>query len=137
MSEQNRLVFEKFMAALNEKDMSAMESLIDDDFVDNDAMPGMPSGKAGMVGMMQMFVTAFPDLNIVVDQYVSEGDLVVAIMTTSSGTQSGEFMGMPSSGKSFSVREIHVAKIVNGKMVEHWGVGNDMSMMQQLGAIPE
>ena len=137
MSEQNRLVFEKMMAALNGKDISALEALIDDDFVDNDAMPGMPPGKAGMVGMMQMFVSAFSDLHVVVDQYVSEGDLVVAIMTTSSGTQSGEFMGMPTSGKSFSVREIHVAKIVNGKMVEHWGVGNDMSMMQQLGAIPE
>ena len=85
---------------------------------------------------MQMFIAAFPDLHIVVDQYVSEGDLVVAIMTTS-GTQSGEFMGMAPSGKKFSVREIHVAKIVNGKWVEHWCVGNDMSMMQQLGAIPE
>ena len=136
MSEQNRLVFEKFMAALNGKDISAMEALIDDDFVDNDAMPGMPPGKAGMVGMMQMFVSAFSDLHVVVDQYVSEGDLVVGIMTTS-GTQSGEFMGMPPSGKNFSVREIHVAKIVNGKMIEHWGLGNDMSMMQQLGAIPE
>jgi steroid delta-isomerase-like uncharacterized protein len=136
MSEQNRLVFEKFMAALNGKDMSAMESLIDDDFVDNDAMPGMPPGKAGMVGMMQMFVDAFSDLHVVVDQYVSEGDLVVGVMTTS-GTQSGEFMGMPPSGKKFSIREIHVAKIVNGKLIEHWGLGNDMSMMQQLGAIPE
>ena len=136
MTEQNRSVFEKIMTALNEKDINAMEGLIGDDFVDNDAMPGMPPGKAGMVGMMQMFVTAFPDLHIVVDQWISEGDLVVGVMT-SSGTQSGEFMGMPPSGKKFSVREIHVAKIVNGKMVEHWGLGNDMSMMQQLGAIPE
>ena len=136
MSEQNRLVFEKMMAALNGKDMSAMEALIDDDFVDNDAMPGMPPGKAGMVGMMQMFVSAFSDLHVVVDQYVSEGDLVVGIMTTS-GTQSGEFMGIPPLGKKFSIREIHVAKIVNGKMIEHWGLGNDMSLMQQLGAIPE
>ena len=56
MSEQNRLVFEKMMAALNGKDISAMEALIDDDFVDNDAMPGMPPGKAGMVGMMQMLL---------------------------------------------------------------------------------
>ena len=136
MSEQNRLVFQKIMAALNEKDMSAMEALIGNDFVDNDAMPGMPRGKAGMVEMMQMFVTAVPDLHIVVDQWVSEGDLVVAVMTTS-GTQSGEFIGMPPSGKKFSVREIHVAKIIDGKMIEHWGVGNDMSMMQQLGGIPE
>ena len=59
MLEQNRLVFEKFMAALNGKDMSAMESLIDDDFVDNDAMPGMPPGKAGMVGMCRCLLPRF------------------------------------------------------------------------------
>ena len=53
MSEQNRLVFEKIMAALNQKDISARESLSDDDYVDNDVMPGMLPGKAGMVGMMQ------------------------------------------------------------------------------------
>jgi steroid delta-isomerase-like uncharacterized protein len=136
MSDQNRLVFEKLLAALNAKDMDTMEALIDNDFVDNDAMPGMPAGKAGMLGAMQMFVTAFSDLHTQVDKWVCEGDLVVAVMT-SSGTQSGDFMGIPPSGKKFSVREIHVAKIVNGKLVEHWGLGNDMSMMQQLGAIPE
>lgn len=71
-----------------------------------------------MLGMMQMFVAAFRDLHVVVDQWVSEGDLVVGVMTTSV-TQSRGFMGMPPSGKKFSVRDIHVAKIVNGKMVEH------------------
>tara|TARA_B100001179_G_C18513326_1_gene369547 strand:+ start:346 stop:756 length:411 start_codon:yes stop_codon:yes gene_type:complete len=136
LSEQNKAVFEKLMSALNAKDMAAMESLIADDFVDNDAMPGMAPGRQGMIDMMGMFVGAFPDLNVVVEHWVAEGDLVVGVMTTK-GTQNGEFMGMPASGKKFSVREMHMVRVANGKMAEHWGLSNEMSMMQQLGLMPE
>lgn len=136
MSEQNKAVFEKLMSALNAKDMATMESLIADDFVDNDAMPGMAPGRQGMIDMMGMFVGAFPDLNVVVEHWVAEGDLVVGVMTTK-GTQAGEFMGMPASGKKFSVREMHMVRVANGKMAEHWGLSNEMSMMQQLGLMPE
>jgi len=136
LSEQNKAVFEKLMSALNAKDMATMESLIADDFVDNDAMPGMAPGRQGMIDMMGMFVGAFPDLNVVVEHWVAEGDLVVGVMTTK-GTQTGEFMGMPASGKKFSVREMHMVRVANGKMAEHWGLSNEMSMMQQLGLMPE
>ena len=124
------------MSALNAKDTATMESLIADDFVDNDAMPGMAPGRQGMIDMMGMFVGAFPDLNVVVDHWVAEGDLVAGVMTTK-GTQTGEFMGMPASGKKFSVREIHMVRVANGKMAEHWGLANEMSMMQQLEFMPE
>ena len=124
------------MSALNAKDMATMESLIADDFVDNDAKPGMAPGRQGMIEMMGMFVGAFPDLNVVVDHWVAEGDLVAGVMTTK-GTQTGEFMGMPASGKKFSVREMHMVRVANGKMAEHWGLANEMSMMQQLEFMPE
>jgi len=67
VSEQNKAVFEKLVSALNAKDMATMESIIADDFVENDAMPGMAPGKEGMIDMMRMFVGAFPNLNVVVD----------------------------------------------------------------------
>ena len=124
------------MSALNAKDMASMESLIADDLVDNDAMPGMAPGNEGMIDMMRMFVGAFPDLNVIVDHWVAEGDPVAGVMTTK-GTQTGEFMGMPPSGKKFSVREMHMVRVENGKMVEHWGLANEMSMMQQLGFMSE
>ena len=136
MSEQNKAVFQKMMSALNSKDLTTLESVLADDFVDNDAMPGMASDREGMINMMHMFLGAFPDLNITVNQWVAEGDLVVGAMTTS-GTQTGEFMGMPSSGKKFSMSEMHMVRVANGKIVEHWGVGDHISMMQQLGLVPE
>ena len=136
MSEQNKAVFEKLMSALNAKDVATMESIIADDFVDNDAMPGMAPGKEGMIDMMRMFVGAFPDRNVVVDHWVAERGLVAGVMTTE-GTQTGEFMGMPASGKKFSIREMHMVRVANGKMAEHWGLANELSMMQQLGFMPE
>ena len=136
MSEQNKAVFQKMMSALNSKDLTTLESVVADDFVDHDAMPGMAADREGMINMMYMFLGAFPDLNITVNQWVAEGNLVVGAMTTS-GTQTGEFMGMPPSGKKFSMSEMHMVRVANGKIVEHWGVGDHMSMMQQLGFVPE
>ena len=101
------------MNALNAKDIHAIESLVAEDFLDNDAMPGMAPGKEGMVDMMRMYFSAFPDLNIVVDQWVAKSDLVVGVLTKAP-THTGEFMGMPPSGKKFSVREIHMVRVANG-----------------------
>ena len=123
MSEQNKALFEKLMSALNTKDMATMESIIADDFVDSDTMPRMAPGKEGMIDMMWMFVGVFPNLSVVVDHWVAEGDLVAGVMTTE-GTQTGEFMGIPASGKTFSVREMHMVRVANGKMAEHWGLSN-------------
>ena len=136
MSEQNKAVFQKMMSALNSKDLTTLVSVVADDFVDNDAMPGMAADREGMINMMHMFLGAFPDLNITVNHWVAEGELVVGAMTTS-GTQTGEFMGMPPSGKKFSMSEMRMVRVADEKIVEHWGVGDHMSMMQQLGLAPE
>jgi len=124
------------MSALNAKDAATMGSIIADDFVDSDTMPRMAPGKEGMIDMMWMFVGVFPNLSVVVDHWVAERDLVAGVMTTE-GTQTGEFMGMPASGIKFSIREMHIVRVANGKMAEHWGLANELSMMQQLGFMPE
>ena len=62
---------------------------------------------------------------------------MVAGRMTTTGTHTGEFMGIPATGKRVSFTEIHIVRIANGKAVEHWGNQDDMGMMQQLGVIPE
>ena len=86
--------------------------------------------------MMNMFYSAFPDLKVTVNQLVAERDLMVWHMTTE-GTQTGEFMGIPASGKNISITEMNMVRIANGKVVERWGQANAMAMMRQLGVIPE
>jgi predicted ester cyclase len=60
----------------------------------------------------------------------------VVIRQTWSGTQKGEFMGIPPTGKSVSIGVIDIIRMADGKVMEHWGQMDSMGMMQQLGAIP-
>ena len=53
-----------------------------------------------------------------------------------SGTHEGPLMGMASTGRSVRQDHMHIVRFRDGKAIEHWGVRNDLSMMQQRGAMP-
>ena len=55
---------------------------------------------------------------------------------TSRARQVGPFMGLPPSGKSYEIGEIHIFRIREGKVVEHWHQADFLGMMRQLGALP-
>ena len=82
-----------------------------------------------------MMRNAFPDARMDVDDLIAEGDKVAARLTMS-GTQRGEFAGIPASGKSMSVTTIDIIRFKNGQVVEHWGATDSAKIMEQLGAIP-
>ena len=83
-----------------------------------------------------MFRGAFPDLEFVAEDMIAEGDKVAARITVR-GTHKGPFLDIAPTGKQVSVNAIDIFRFANGKIVEHWGVMDQMSMMQQLGAIPQ
>lgn len=112
-----------------------MDEQLSDDFVDHNPIPGTTGNRAGMVEGLKMLFQAFPDLQSPPTFLLSDGDLVVG-HHTSTGTHQGPFMDIPATGKSISVTEIHIVKFANGKAVEHWGLVDDMAMMQQLGVAP-
>ena len=136
MSEENIAFFQQIIDGMNAQDLDSLDRLLDPNFIEHDPEPGVEPGIAGIKQMMTMFYSAFPDLHMTVNQLVAEGDIVAGHITTE-GTQTGEFMGIPASGKKISITEMHMVRIANGKAVEHWGLANAMAMMQQLGAIPE
>jgi predicted ester cyclase len=82
-----------------------------------------------------MLTTAFPDHRIDIVDMVAEGDKVV-MRITFSGTHQGSYMGIAPTGKHFTMELINITRVVNGKAVEHWGVRDDLGMLQQLGVIP-
>ena len=136
MSAENRALFQEFVNGMNNKDVSFVDRLVDLDFVDHDPAPGQAPGLQGIKDLMQMFFTAFPDLHVTVNRLVADEDTVAGAVTTE-GTQDGDLMGIPKSGMKISITELHMMRIANGKMVEHWGVGDGMTMMQQLGVMGE
>ncbi len=81
------------------------------------------------------FYSAFPDLNHTIDDTIADGDKVVVCFTLR-GTHTGNFMGIPATGKSITVGAIVLFHIVNGKVAELRAQFDQMGMMQQLGVIP-
>ncbi len=85
--------------------------------------------------MIGMFRAAFPDLNITIDDQVSEGDKVVTRYTFR-GTHKGDLMGIAPTGKQVTTIGISIERFVDGKVVERWEVFDQLGMMTQLGVVP-
>ncbi len=98
-------------------------------------MPGMPSTLEEMRHMLPAFRAAFPDLSMTVGEMLAEGDKV-AYRLTVTATHTGEFMGIPGTGKRVTFTETHVDQIADGKLVRHDGDWDQVGLLQQLGVIP-
>lgn len=136
-TEQNKqLIQEAIETGLNRGDMDAFDEFFGPDFIEHEELPpGTPAGREGVKAATAIMRTAFPDLKITIADMVAEGDKV-AVRLTWSGTQDGEFMGMPPTGKSFSMNVMDIFRIEDGKIAEHWGVSDSMAMMTQLEMLP-
>jgi steroid delta-isomerase-like uncharacterized protein len=134
-TEANKEVVRRFNEEVfNKGDVAAIDKYITADAVDHNPPPGTQGDREGFKKWLTAFRAAFPDLKVTLAEVIAEGDLVV-FRNTMTGTQKGEYMGMPASGKPISVEAIDIVRFKDGKMVEHWGQMDAMGMMQQLGAM--
>jgi steroid delta-isomerase-like uncharacterized protein len=110
--------------------------LLVDDFTEHEETPGMPPGKEGVRQLFKMMRVAFPDLHLEPEDVLVDGDKVVARVRCT-GTNEGEFMGMPPTGKSVDLEFIDIIRFGDdGLAHEHWGAFDRMGMMEQLGLVP-
>ena len=127
----------RFYASLSAGDIDGFGAMLADDFVEHEETPGLAPTKDGVLEFFRMYRAAFPNLHMEPEDVLACGDKVVA-RVRATGTQQGEFMGMPPSGKSIDAQLIDIIRFADdGLAHEHWGVFDLMTMMQQLGAIPE
>ncbi|MFO7571088.1 MAG: ester cyclase [Gaiellaceae bacterium] len=118
-------------------DVDGFGELLGDDFVDHEELPGLEPTKEGVKAFFGMYIAAFPDLRMDAEDVLPSGDKVVA-RVRATGTHQGEFMGMPATGKAVDAQLIDIIRFGDdGLAHEHWGVFDTMTMMQQLGAIPD
>jgi steroid delta-isomerase-like uncharacterized protein len=124
---------------MNTNDAEIISKTIDE-LVEPDALirTPLPIAVTGARALNEVFARlhrAYPDLHITVEDLVAEGDKVV-VRDSVTGTHRGEYMGIPPTGKSVTYNEIFIARFVNGRIAETWGVVDVLSQMRQLGAIP-
>jgi steroid delta-isomerase-like uncharacterized protein len=135
-TEENRTTIRHFLEELfNQQDMSAIDRYLASEYVDHVVPPGVPPTRDGFRQFISMFFVALPDFHYTIDDVLADGDKV-AVRLTAQGTQQGEFMGIPPTGKQATWGEMHIGRMQDGKIVEHWGQVDNMSMLQQLGVIP-
>ena len=136
MPEDVKSLTRRFYDEVNAGNLGVIDELIADDFVDHEEFPGIEPNKEGVRQFFAMFRSAFPDMRMETHEMLADGDLV-SVRATCTGTHQGEFMGMPPSGKRIEVELFDMLRIRDGQATEHWGLLDVMTMMQQLGAIPE
>jgi steroid delta-isomerase-like uncharacterized protein len=120
----------------NRGNMAAADELVAADVVEHEEPPpGTPLGREGVKHFFTMLRAAFPDIRIAVEDQIAEGDKVVSRVMCR-GTHRGEFMGVPSTGRQVVYEAIDIVRIVDGQIVEHWGVTDALGLLRQLGGIP-
>ena len=136
LENQNRQIIETYFSeGWNKGNTDVLDQLLADNYINHTpSTPNPPGGAKGLKPIVLAIRKGFPDLHYEIKELIVTKDRAVArvLMT---GTHTGELFGMPPTGKKIAVNQINIEKIVDGKIVEHWRVTDELSMMKQLGAL--
>ena len=132
--EENKEIVRRYQEIYNRNDLDALSEVVSEGLFTPRIMPGIPTGIEGAKAAHQIMLTGFPDYQTIIDDLFAEGDKVAARITMS-GTNTGSFMGIPPTGRHVSFTGIYIARLAHGKIVEHWGEEDGVSLLQQLGVL--
>jgi steroid delta-isomerase-like uncharacterized protein len=134
--EQNKDIVREFIDRVFTKgDLSAIDELLTEDFVNHDPHFGAPEGREAFRYMGRVVREACPDWHSDLHVLIGEGDLV-AEHFTASGTQRGELAGVAPTGREVSMPGINIFRIAaDGRIAERWGRLDELGLLRQLGAV--
>lgn len=134
--ERNKALVRRFIDEIFLKgDFGSVDELLTGDFTPH-TWGDMQPGRDGLKAAIERVSAGLSDAKMTIDEMIAEDDRV-AVRLTSSAKQTGEFMGMPPSGKRYEIGEIHIFRLRDGRVAEHWHQADFMGMMRQLGATPQ
>ncbi len=136
-TEENKATTRRFFEEVfNRGNLAVVDEVKSSNYVFHD--PGLPEPIRGPEGFKQyimLFRNAFPDLHSTIEDLIAEGEKVT-VRFTYTGTQQGDLLGIPSTGKQVTVTAILIGRFVNDKFAEGWINYDALGMMQQLGVVP-
>lgn len=138
MSEQENLrVVRAMFDAWNAHDGDRLVTLLDEGFVsESDTLPGPVRGPEAQRQVLEMYVRAFPNLHLEVEQMLASGEYVVS-RWHATGTHKGELMGIPPTNRrGEGVRGCTVGEVRNGKVLREWVYWDVATLLRQLGVMP-
>ncbi len=134
-AEESKTVVRRCFAALDAGDRATLDQLIPPDYRFQMAgMPG-PLDREAFYEFVAAFYRAFPDLRHDIEDQAAEGERVFTRMTVR-GTHQGDFQGIAPTGRRVAVSAMNGSRVVDGRIVETYGLFDALGLLQQLGAIP-
>lgn len=119
-------------SVFNEHDFSVLEDYMREDYIQHN--PLVPQGREGFRTFFEAAFEAIPDWSYSLKNIIADGDFVW-VYGTYAGTQKGDWLGIPASGKSFAFDAVDIFRLQDGKLAEHWDVMDVYGLFTQLGAI--
>ena len=130
--EQNKAIVLEFYEAFDQQDVERGFKLMSADIVARGLDRNPIQGYDAVMQYGAMMFAAFPDGRHILEEAIAEGDKIVT-RGIFKGTHQGELMGIAPTGKQVTFSVVHIDRLENGKIVEHWGQGDVQELMRQLG----
>jgi serine phosphatase RsbU (regulator of sigma subunit)/predicted ester cyclase len=130
--EKNKAVVRRLIEEVyNRGNLDMADELLAPDYVDHTWPPGKYAGREGLKRSVAKQRAASSDLHINIEEQIAEGDKVVS-WVISSGTHDRErFLGLAPTGERMTMKHIFISRVVEGKIVEVWGVADISDVWQQ------
>ena len=129
--EANKAIVRSTIEAINTRDLSSIDDLVESDFVDH---MRQRRGREGLKQFLTMIFKSFSDFHMTIEDMIAEGDKVW-VRTTITATHTGEFAGLVPTGQKFTEPSIWIYRIIVGKVVERWDVQDELDFYKKIGAI--
>lgn len=136
LPQQNKTIVQRYFGeGWNQGKLEVLDELLGPAYINHTpSVPNPPPGPEGLKPIVAAIRKGFPDLHFAIqDIVVNDSMAVVRVIMT--GTQTDSLFGIPPTGKKISVNQINMEKIRNGKIIEHWRVTDELSLMKQLGVV--
>ena len=132
--EENKKIVRRYQDIYNSNDLDYLTEVVSEDLLTPNIMSGIPHGLEGAKAAHRIMLAGFPDYQTIIEDMIAEGDKVAARIKMT-GTHTGEFIGIPPTGKQRAFTGIDIARRANSKIVEHRSEEDGVSLLQQLGVL--
>lgn len=136
-AEQNKTLVRRWLEGVDTGDVKVVDEFLGGGYTDHNPppFPGLSPGVEGAREAFSYALKAFSNFHHEISDQYADGDRVITRIT-GYGKHTGEFLGIPPTGKDVKMEGIAVHRIVDGKLVEHWGQIDALGLLIQLGAVP-
>jgi steroid delta-isomerase-like uncharacterized protein len=133
MTTNPRALAETFVTMLNEHDPNLVDQFVARDYINHNVFVG--DGREANRRFWAAFFTALPDVTATMEDLVIARDRVAGRFCYR-GTHTGEFLGIPATGRKVEMRSIDIWRVEDGMFAEHWDELNTLQLLQQMGVVP-